>query len=127
MAKRPTKALGKAELRAASDRPVVLFDVPDLGTVALRGLSMGGVLDVQKLEDDHAKTQEVVRLGLVDQEAGQPLFEREEFGEVMGAWGSRTVKLIGEKVNELSGATKEGMEAAVEGFPDAPSSDSHTS
>lgn len=94
---------------------VVPHEVPELGgTLPLRAIGFRDIMEVQEIEDDVERALAFIRLGIVDPETGEPMFDGDEFIEVVNHWSTPIIQGLANKLKELSGADQETRET-IEG------------
>lgn len=105
-----TEYLSKADVRGHKGE-IVPFEAEEIGgTLPLRALGFRTMLEVQKIEDDVERALEFIRQGIVDPETGGPMFEVDEFLEVVDHWPVPLFKRLAERLKDLSGADEVELE-----------------
>jgi len=108
----------RATVAALTTRRLKTEEVPveGVGTVLLRGLSRWEMVEVQKLEDDRQRQDNLaIFYGMVE-----PAMTQDEVMAWRKAGGVMEIETIARKVNELSGVGKDAAKSGVPGDGERP-------
>jgi len=90
--------------------------IDGLGTVVVRGLSRWEMVEVQKLENDRQRQDNLaIKYGMVE-----PAMDEHEVMAWRKAGGVMEIETIARKINELSGIGKDAAKSDVPGDGDEP-------
>jgi hypothetical protein len=88
-------------------------DVPGLGTVRVRALSRGEVLELKKMEDLEQIERTIIATAMVD-----PALSMDDVAQWAAVSPASEIELVSEEIARLSGLDKGAERAAVSTFPE---------